>query len=801
MHIRRLVVHRYGPLPPFDGELSDFTVIHGPNEKGKTLLIDALVRILFKDEIKRGHYKLFGNLSRVDERPEGFAVVATHAEETTVGADRTLSSVAPVPITPEDFRNVFLIRDSDLSLKNESAYYERVSERLCGTRSSAIDGLKEALKRIGRLRSATPDSVLSARKDKKDKRVAEQLAAAEHMLDEIRALAETLRGQGFDDATRRLADLADERARLEAESRRLREAERRTRLEKAREAVAGVRERMTAAAELARASDAHLEAWRGIVAQRGVLERDVADLATRRSELAGAFEEARAAGELLSARDAEQASRRDRVEAQIRPVLDAWLRESGLRRHADRGTRAIAGALVVSIAVGVGAAIAGVVTRSPFAAGAAAAGALSALVCGVVLWKGARSRAALARGEMDLVAAVNRLGLAAESAGEIADVLAEVQRDAELSAERAREQESVVRQREHDVEACDAHAEERRQLLAQLDRDEAALRDASGFDTLETLSTAAARRHELETGIAEEIAALRSLLPGVVAVRDNDALLAACEREIERGLATTAAAAESHGTADPDAVRAIDGDLERVASEETALRQQLERSREELSGIAIRVSQLHVIDGPAHCRTTRELDDVYARVMTFCEDVRRKQRLAQEAIRILDEIDAEEQEKVGALFGADSPVSRWFHDVTGGRYRAVFLEDGDVEVESTDGRRLSASALSGGAFDQLYLAIRASIAERMLPDTRGFFILDDPFLKADRTRLRSLMKMVRQLVSRGWQVIYVTAKDEVVDALDADIAAGRVRLIDLDRTLFSRAGSHPAGPGDAPRLF
>jgi DNA repair protein SbcC/Rad50 len=801
MHIKRLVVQRYGPLQPFDSDLSAFTVIYGPNERGKTLLIDALVRMLFKDELKRVHHKLFGNLSRVEERPEGFFVVATHAEEVKIGADDTLASVAPVPITPEDFRNVFLIRDSDLALKNEGAYYDRVSERLCGTRSGTIDHLKESLKRIGRLRSADPGSPLASRKDKEQKRINEQLAAAERLVDAIAALTDSLRVGGFDDASRRVADLAESRERLEAESHRRRDAERRSRLEAARDALRTVRERIVEAKALSAASDAGLDAWRGIVTTRSVLDRDLADLATRRTELIAAGDEAKASWDTLAARADETARRRERVDEETRPVVDAWMRDRGVRAHADRGTRAVIAAMVVSIVLGVAAVIGWVITRSLFAAGVGAVSVLSTLACGVALWRGARAHAALTRREIDLVATSARLGLPVDSADGVAEALGTLERQAGQAAERAREQETVMRQRERDVAGCEATMEERREQLRQVDRDEASLRTQSGFESIEALAAAAAARHATETEVAALIASLRSLVPSAAAAMDRDALLATCESEIERGLADVRPG-DGVDVDDPEATRRVERELERVTDEERTQRQRLERSRQDLRRMEIRVSELGVIEGPIRCRTTRELTDVYARVMEFCEAVRREQRLAQEAIRIFNEIDAEEQEKVGELFGEGALVSRWFHEITDKRYRTVTLEDGEVEVEQADGKRLSASVLSGGTYDQLYLAIRASIAERMLPETRGFFILDDPFLKADRTRMRALMNMLHHLVDRGWQILYITAKDEVVDALRTDIAADRVRLIELDRSLFSPGAARIGNDlPDAPRLF
>jgi len=154
------------------------------------------------------------------------------------------------------------------------------------------------------------------------------------------------------------------------------------------------------------------------------------------------------------------------------------------------------------------------------------------------------------------------------------------------------------------------------------------------------------------------------------------------------------------------------------------------------------------------------------------------------------------------LFGAAAPVSKIFHDITDGRYCAVSydLEQDQILVERADGKHLRATALSGGAFDQLYLAIRLSIADKMLPGSKGFFIMDDPFIKADSQRLRTLMDTLRRAVRAGWQILYFSAKQEVLDVLADDIRDGEVTLIELDRNLFSSpvqgevATSSPTAP-------
>ena len=69
MRIKQLHVTRYGALAPFENDdLGAFTLIHGPNEQGKTLLIDALVRMLFKKDLRKTSRRHFGTGERNSQR-------------------------------------------------------------------------------------------------------------------------------------------------------------------------------------------------------------------------------------------------------------------------------------------------------------------------------------------------------------------------------------------------------------------------------------------------------------------------------------------------------------------------------------------------------------------------------------------------------------------------------------------------------------------------------------------------------------------------------------------------------------
>ena len=84
--------------------------------------------------------------------------------------------------------------------------------------------------------------------------------------------------------------------------------------------------------------------------------------------------------------------------------------------------------------------------------------------------------------------------------------------------------------------------------------------------------------------------------------------------------------------------------------------------------------------------------------------------------------------------------------------------------------------LSGGAYDQLYFSIRLALARKLLQGEKGFFLLDDPFIKADPRRLSRLLEMLLQLAAEGWQIIYFSSKGEVREALKGK---QQVRIFDL----------------------
>lgn len=101
--------------------------------------------------------------------------------------------------------------------------------------------------------------------------------------------------------------------------------------------------------------------------------------------------------------------------------------------------------------------------------------------------------------------------------------------------------------------------------------------------------------------------------------------------------------------------------------------------------------------------------------------------------------------------------------VTAGRYKEMRVDPQDlsVRVRTDTGAWRSAGSLSRGTQEQIYLLLRAAIAELVAPEHESCpLILDEVTVHADDERLRALLDVVDQLADTR-QVIVFTQEDRV----------------------------------------
>jgi uncharacterized protein YhaN len=182
-----------------------------------------------------------------------------------------------------------------------------------------------------------------------------------------------------------------------------------------------------------------------------------------------------------------------------------------------------------------------------------------------------------------------------------------------------------------------------------------------------------------------------------------------------------------------------------------------------------------------YCTTSVDLEAVKDKLKGFIDENESNKCNVLEIMKIFEEIEAEEKEKISELFGKESPISKYFNEITGGLYEEVKFnqETGEIEVKRRDGKILVAEKLSGGAYDQLYFSIRLALGEKLLKGKKGFFIMDDPFVKADPDRLQRQIETLKKISELGWQVMYFSAKGEINDVFKGDIDSGTINYIKL----------------------
>ncbi|MCL6622922.1 MAG: AAA family ATPase [Syntrophobacterales bacterium] len=111
-------------------------------------------------------------------------------------------------------------------------------------------------------------------------------------------------------------------------------------------------------------------------------------------------------------------------------------------------------------------------------------------------------------------------------------------------------------------------------------------------------------------------------------------------------------------------------------------------------------------------------------------------------------------------------LERFLGHLTGGRYVTLELPERDPGAAVRhDGLRVPEPLLSGGAKVSFGLAVRLSMAAHFLRDLRGFLVLDDPLVDLDDTGRQQAAVQVLQEFARDEQVIVLTCKQAHADLL------------------------------------
>ena len=772
MLIKELYLQRYGPVRERHCALEPgFNLLYGVNETGKTLTIDALVKLL----LGRGReLKDFEEIKRVDEAPEGYVILEREGgRELKVPEQGTLQDIAA--LSAAECRNIFVIHNSNLSIARESDFYTGVTDRLTGRRTAEIGDIQKKLCDMADITSTFQFRNVEGVKLRSRLEQARQTAAA------AEALHEKLIEEGYDDLEQEQVACDEEIVRIDKELEALDQARRREKYEKGRAALDNLRASRATLDALETYSAEDERRWAEAVRDRQRFTRDketlLADAAAKEADRKVLRELAKEQQRTLQLAE----ERKKKVDEEVRPALQNYDQKwseligrrsrQGLYRSAFTGACALLGlSLLLGSLVG---------PLLPFFA-VAALFFLAAVVSWLSLSRLSGEGAALELIFERMKTLLSRFGL------EISTVEA-VRSAVQKMAEEHDALEARVRQLQRDEDILTREiAALREKNLPRLEEELSGaaavideIRRKSGLETLPEYAARLKDKQEAAQAAAKHGSVLESLFGGAPAPDDN-ANLAAWEPAV--------AELEPYREAAPGLryddrkVSELKNRRQETEEKKRRIAGRLEQYSGELRNIEQQANQaLQCGDDYLHCQTAAELEPVRKRLNYFVEENETGREDTRQVIALFDEIAAEERSRVAELFGAGSPVSRYFEDITGGRYEAVLYGQvrGAILVRRRDGAELAAEKLSGGAYDQLYLSVRLALAEKLLQGGKGFFIMDDPFIKSDTARLQRQLQALLQVAAQGWQIIYFSAKEEVPAALRREIKSGKVNNLPL----------------------
>jgi DNA repair exonuclease SbcCD ATPase subunit len=644
MKIKEFLITRYGPLKnknPF--RLADFNLFWGKNEDGKTLTIDALVKLLLGINIKD-----FEHIDRVEENPEGYVIMEDDkGKEIKIPEKGDLTKITD--LTSSECRNIFIIRNSDLSIAYESKFYTNVTDRLTGLRTEDISSIRKKLQEIGKL--TRPDSDASLSDDIKWGKMKTKVKKAEELIENIDELKREIKDEKFNLIEEEISKTAEKIKGVEQEISNLENAQKREMYEKGD--------------NLLKKLKIALKNLKGLnLEEKEKLKLKLDNYEEKREKL---------------------------------------LLQNPISNFLTKATIFSTILLLASI-------FGFTIRPLPFLSKLIYLFIFSTVILGIFPCYFAIEKVLLAITLRKIKISALQIGVGGESIKVIRSNINSV--DENLSS-----------------------------------KDEARIKLDSYFGRL---------NNDLEKNIlfwdqkVDELKEYKNMA-----------------KEMEY---------------DENRLFQLRINKKDYLSKKDDLQEKMESFRDDLKDVEKDSNRILLLeDEYLHCNTSVDLDAIRKQLKDFINKIENNKDNALDVITIFEKIETEEKEKVSELFGKGSSVSRYFKEITGGLYKEVFFNQNveKIAVKDTDRKILEVGKLSGGTYDQLYLSVRLALGEKLLKGKKGFFILDDPFVKADPDRLQRQIEILKRISELGWQIVYFSAKGEVMNILKKDIENGTVNYIEV----------------------
>ena len=762
---------RYGPLPN-TGRISlhNFNLFFGRNEDGKTLTIDALVKLLLQRNIKD-----FERIDRVEESPEGYVIVEDDkGKEVKLPEKGNLTRV--VDLTPSECRNIFIIRNSDLSIAREGEFYTTVTDRLTGLRTEVLSKIKEILRENGKI---TPSGMF---RDIKDEKLKTRIEEAENLIEEIDTRFEEIERENFDELEEEYVRYREEINGVRQQIESLEDARKREKYEKGKEALNKFKDALEKFKDLEIYNEDDEQLWRDcerdIQTYNGEKEKLLTELKRNEKEFKEISEKLSKKEVVFQVLD----ERKKKLDDEVKPELRNYERKRGGLALQEGKSKFFTSVGIIS-AVLLGLSLLGVlVSPSLLFYILAVLFSISTVISGIFKFQFVRDKAWLAEVFERIKLTTSKFELGAEN---IEGILSNIQKFDEEYRKNADEIQAIKRRKEKledkikELQGKTIPSKEKKIEDAQEKINE--IRRKSGEESFQEYTQKLKLKQGYEKSIGEQGGILRNIFEGKSkALEDNISFwneeIGNLEKYTDK--AKNIKYNENITSELKDKEQSLKGELGKIEDTMSSFKKKMEdveRSANEISRL----------EEYLYCKTSVDLVAIKDKLEGFINENESNKDNVLGVMGIFEEIEKEEKEKVSELFDKDSSISRYFNEITSGLYEDVSFNQkiGEIEVKRKDGAILEAEKLSGGAYDQLYLSIRLALGEKLLKGKKGFFIMDDPFVKADPDRLQRQIEMLKRISEWGWQVIYFSAKGEIKDVLKENIDNGAINYVEVQGVL------------------
>ncbi len=769
MRIKEFIVTRYGPLVDLERfYLKDFNLFFGRNEEGKTLLIDSIVKFLFKKE-----RKVFDKIERVDETPEGYLIIEIGAGETIKFPEKGELN-KKTGLSPREYRNIFIIRSSDLFIDKEDAFYRKVQNRLTGLRTDEIKGIINKLLEMGRL---APKGDF---RNIKEEKLRARLLYAQELTKRIDALRKRIKEEGFGGLEKELFRRKEGIKGIEKKLNDYEDARKRETYEKSLLALNELDKNNRELKQLNCFIETDEEFWRDAERDRKNAQNEKNALILQLAEKERAWEKKK---EVMGKKERNfdtYKDRKKRLDEDINPEIKNYEK---LSKNVAKGRGDLKTLSIINMLFGLlcSISIIGYILRPSFLLGFTIPlfGVITVALFFVILFH-LRKRAELSETFEKIRLMTVKLGLSGKNIDDIIFNINGFEEEYIKMEKEFQDMKGDIRFLENEIRRIKEDIPEVEGKVRKSEKGIEEIKRKTGVETRKEHNQNLERKNQKEKERERDLGILKSLLE-VKGKTENEKIDYWREKVEEYNEYNDKATDVKY---DEKTVSSLKKKKGSFIEEENGLRKKMKTFTDELGEIERVINHTVLMtreDNYLHCETLVDLNGVEERLKSFIDENERMRETVLNVKAIFEEIEKEEEEKVSSLFGKDSNVSAYFRKITEGMYENVEYdaENGSIEVFPRNGQRLSADKLSSGAYDQLYLSIRLALGEKILKGEKGFFIMDDPFVKSDINRLKRQLSILRELSKTGWQILYFTAKDEIKDCLKDEIKKKQISYFEI----------------------